>query len=494
MHAFSTTSSLMGVVVRRDRTAIYRSGYSKPITLALQHGVIRADLSVFDYGCGHGEDVRYLRLAGVEAKGWDPSFEPDNPICSADIVNLGYVLNVIEDADERDQTLRRAFELAQKALVVAVRVEHSSDNGREFADGRLTSRGSFQKIYKQSEFREYLERILGRRPHLASLGIAYAFKDEELEVSYLASLSRANLETSRSWIIENFAQDPIAKEYLKIRAVLGRPPVLNEFDFYAELLERFGPIQRIERFTHQLLSPEAIQESRRKRRDDILTHIAIMRLQGLNSVPYMRLPREIQADIKMIWRSYSAALKEGEAFLFQMGNPKLVRESCENAAVGKKLPDGLYLHRSVEEQLGALLRLLIFAARQVVGEVDYNVVKISTDGRAVSFLQYKDFDESPHPELQSSVRIYLPRAVYSLRDYSQSVNPPILHRKESLLDPLYPNYEVFQELTRQEEEEGLLSRIDIGTRQGWLTALAGKRLCIKNHCLVRMSENVEASS
>ena len=480
--------------VRRDRTAIYRSRHSKPVTLALQHGVIQAGVSVFDYGCGHGEDVRYLRLAGFEAKGWDPHFEPDNPVCSADVVNLGYVLNVIEDVDEREQTLRSAFELAHQVLIVAVRVEHSSDNGCEFADGRLTGRGSFQKIYKQSEFKEYLERILGRRPHMAGLGVAYLFKDDDLEVSYLAWVSQACHEASRSWLLEKFAQDAIAKEYLKVAAALGRPPVLNEFSSYAELLDRFGPIQRIERFAHQLLSPEAIRESRQKRRDDILTHIAIMRLQGLKGVPFSRLPQEIQADIRMIWRSYSSALKEGEAFLYQMGNPQLVRENCENVSVGKKLPDALYLHRSVEEQLGALLRLLLFAARQVVGEVDYNVVKISTDGRAVSFLRYKDFDENPHPELHSSVRIYLPRAEYSLRDYSQSVNPPILHRKENLLDPLYPNYGLFQMLTRQEEEKGLLSRSDIGTKESWIAALAEKGFRIENHCLVLASEGLETET
>jgi len=35
----------------------------------------------------------------------------------------------------------------------------------------------------------------------------------------------------------------------------------------------------------------------------------------------------------------------------------------------------------------ALLRVLLFVAHQVVGEVDYNVAKISLDGREVSFLK-----------------------------------------------------------------------------------------------------------
>jgi len=49
--------------------------------------------------------------------------------------------------------------------------------------------------------------------------------------------------------------------------------------------------------------------------------------------------------------------------------------------VGKRLPSDFYLHRSSEDTLPALLRVLLFAARQVVGEVDYNIVKIAMDVR-----------------------------------------------------------------------------------------------------------------
>ena len=48
-----------------------------------------------------------------------------------------------------------------------------------------------------------------------------------------------------------------------------------------------------------------------------------------------------------------------------------------------------YLHRSAEESLPALLRVLLFAARQIVGEVDYNIIKFAMDGRKISFLKYK---------------------------------------------------------------------------------------------------------
>src|ERR1700722_5694794 len=131
----------------------------------------------------------------------------------------------------------------------------------------------------------------------------------------------------------------------------------------------------------------------------------------------------------------------------------------------------------------ALLRLLVFAARQVVGETDYDIVKLSLDGRKVSFLRYGEFDEVPHPELRFSVRVYLPTASYTVRDYSNSDNPPIAHRKEAFVDPLYPKYSVFAELTRQEEALGLLSRADIGHRRGWLALLSEKGLVLIDHIL-----------
>jgi DNA phosphorothioation-associated putative methyltransferase len=201
------------------------------------------------------------------------------------------------------------------------------------------------------------------------------------------------------------------------------------------------------------------------------------------------LPPETQADIKLLWPSYKSATKEGEQFLFQPGKPELIREACLSALVGKRLPSDLYLRRSAEDSLPALLRVLIFAARQIVGEVDYNIVKFVMDGRKISFLNYKDFDDDAHPELLHSVRVHLPSASYAIRDYSASENPPILHRKEAFVDMLYQSYGTFTELTRQEEELGLLSRPAIGFRQEWQRLPSKSQLQIVGHTICRIERN-----
>ena len=69
--------------------------------------------TVFDYGCGRGDDLRHLRQLGYEADGWDPAHRPNTERRPADIVNLGYVVNVIENQSERATALRSAWELAR---------------------------------------------------------------------------------------------------------------------------------------------------------------------------------------------------------------------------------------------------------------------------------------------------------------------------------------------------------------------------------------------
>jgi hypothetical protein len=83
--------------IPRHRTALRRTDLSRPAKCALRDGLITAETSVLDYGCGHGIDVDLLGTQGIACAGWDPVFFPDRPVQEADVVQLGYVINVIED-------------------------------------------------------------------------------------------------------------------------------------------------------------------------------------------------------------------------------------------------------------------------------------------------------------------------------------------------------------------------------------------------------------
>ena len=99
---------------RADRTAIRRTSLSRPVARALQDNLIHPERTFFDYGCGRGDDLLRLQKMGLAVSGWDPAFFPDEERTPADVVNLGYVVNVIEDSDDRlvvlavDRACRRA--------------------------------------------------------------------------------------------------------------------------------------------------------------------------------------------------------------------------------------------------------------------------------------------------------------------------------------------------------------------------------------------------
>ena len=170
---------------------------------------------------------------------------------------------------------------------------------------------------------------------------------------------------------------------------------------------------------------------------------------------------------------------------------RLIRLSHRvDRADGGGWPGALYFHRSSTGQVPPLIRLILLAATQIVGDVDHDLVKLDSDGRKVSFLRYSRFDEEAHPALEYSVRVHLPTATHSFRDYRDSLNPPILHRKDSLVDPLYPRYADFRALTEQEQALCLLSRNDIGFRRQWLALLAEKRVRIDGHTLITEGDGV----
>jgi hypothetical protein len=228
-----------------------------------------------------------------------------------------------------------------------------------------------------------------------------------------------------------------------------------------------------------------LENLRRHRQEDFLVYYAATRLQGLKLARFSVLPEETQADILSIWPSFKSAKDEGDAFLFSLGDPERVRASTASSSVGKLIADSLYAHRSLVDQLPPLSRLQIIGARQIVGDIDYDIVKLSTDGRKLSFLRYPHFDTDAHPSLAYSLAVYLPKTAYSYREFLHSDNPPILHRKDSLVDETHPLYQKFLSLTRQEEKRSLLSRPDIGQKMAWERVLAEAGFTVRGHRLLR---------
>ena len=183
--------------IERERTALRRTALSSPIQHLLRFGFLDGRTSLFDYGCGHGDDLRLLREMGIAAEGWDPVFRPDAERSPAEVVNLGFVLNVIEDAGERRATLEAAYGLARKVLIVSVMLgyEGKREQFAAYQDGVRTQRNTFQKYFAQDEFRGYIESTLGVNAVPVAAGICLVFRDAMDEQLFLL----ARQQVRREW-------------------------------------------------------------------------------------------------------------------------------------------------------------------------------------------------------------------------------------------------------------------------------------------------------
>ena len=239
--------SMSPEIVRR-KTAIRRKAFSLPVKCLLRDELVTTETRVLDYGCGHGEDVQLLRDAEIDSNGWDPVFRPDGIRTSAEVVNLGYVINVIEDAKERGTTLSTAWNLCTKLLVVAARV---NVDGRgyskvEFGDGIITGLGTFQKYYTQAELKNYLESALGMEAIPAALGVYYVFKDETLQQQFLAGRCRRKTASPRkTYSEEKFEENrDLLEPFMAKIAQLGRLPGPEEYDGFEAVSSKCGSVGR----------------------------------------------------------------------------------------------------------------------------------------------------------------------------------------------------------------------------------------------------------
>ena len=148
--------------VERHKTALHRKDLSKPVRLAINDNLLEEGGRVFDYGCGRGGDVTRLRELGFNCDGWDPVYSPSVEKTPADLVNLGYVINVIENERERREVLTSAWDLAERVLVVSARLtdEVRANEHQEYNDGVLTQRGTFQRFFDQTELRNWIDSVL----------------------------------------------------------------------------------------------------------------------------------------------------------------------------------------------------------------------------------------------------------------------------------------------------------------------------------------------
>ena len=473
----------------RHKTAIARTDYSRPIRIALTDGLIDPTTTVFDYGCGLGDDVRYLGLRGIPSWGWDPEHRQDATLAPARIVNLGYVVNVIEDIDERVECLKRAWSFAQGTLIVSARLATDTADLKPagaYGDGVVTSIGTFQKFYEQDELKDWLDEHLPGPAIPAGPGVFYVFREGTDRIGFLASRYRRRASAVLPSVelgIEEHKE--LLQPLIAFFERRGRAPADDELPGSEAIRERFGSVRRALRLIERGHDPKAWKQIVLSRGQDLLLFLALARFDGRPL--FGQLPMEVRRDVKSLFSTYRSACEQADVALLAVGGMTRVLRAAQRSSVGKATPSALYVHESAVDSLPPLLRLYEGCARRYVGRVEEaNLVKLHTNEPMISYLSYPDFETDPHPVLAHSLTVHLQTFRLRERDYRSSRNPPILHRKETFITPEHPLHAKFARLTRLEESKGLFEDTTrIGTRDGWMQQLRDKQVTLRGHRVVR---------
>ena len=443
------------VDVVRYRTAIIRRDLSQPVQMLIAHRIVTEATTVLDYGCGQGDDVAALAAGGFQAFGWDPHYAPDGSRRAADVVNLGFVLNVIEDRHERAETLMAAYGFARRALSIAVMPlgKYTFDSLKPYGDGYVTARGTFQKYFAQQELRDFIAQTTGEAPLAFAPGIFVVFRDKELEQEVL-------LKRQARALVRPIGLRPPERER---RAVPARPELAERIRpeleiLWAALLER-GRLLDIEEFPdglHNRLRAAKVAPGRAveiclsdpanrgqlaaaaaTRREDLLIHLALTVFPG--APRYTTLARSIQRDLRAFFGSHTAALQEANALLFSVGKAETVCDAISTvvtAGLGAMRDGNTFrFHASVLNRLSAVLRVLVGCAGVLRGGIEgADFIDIKTDGRRVNFIACRDAS-ARLPLYSELIRVDLGRL--SVRTLQQ--NGKVIYLKSRFLPPDFPD-------------------------------------------------------
>ena len=467
--------------IDRHKAAIIRPDLSRPVRLALESSLFSPESTFFDYGCGHGGDVNRMTEQGYISCGWDPYYAPDTPRIAADIVNIGFVINVIEHQSERREALIQAWELTQKVLLVAAQVL-ISDIKRgviAYGDGIITNRNTFQKYYEQEELKVYIDQVLGVDAIPVALGVYFVFRDEAEAELFRASRFRSRATTPRIRLcVQRFEEyQELLTPLMNFMTERGRMPIKGELPQEGEIAAEFGSFRRAFNVIIQATDSEEWQAIADKRRQDLMVYLALC---NFSRRPRLRqLAPAVQEDILGLYSSYKQACIDADLMLKSLGNTELIIKRCQESKIGKKLSNSLWVHISALQALDPLLRLYEGCASRTIGRLEEaNVIKFHLQTPKISYLFYPDFDINPHPILSKVMTIDLRDLHVTYQDYDLEDDPPILHQIEALVTPDYPQYEKFVKLSCQEEDRGLLDN--------WksISRLSGWKKCLKENYTV----------
>jgi DNA phosphorothioation-associated putative methyltransferase len=467
--------------IRRHLTALVRSNFSAPLQTLIRHGFINPGYTFFDYGCGRGNDLASVKLNEIQAAGWDPHFAPEEPILEADVVNLGFVINVIENLDERVNALKRAFSLSRKVLAVSVMLYNNyANNGRPYGDGYLTSKNTFQKYYTQAEVKEFVESVLDAEAIPVAPGILFVFADSNIEQQFLTQRFRTHSLVRRLQRAERIRSERVPKvsrlEHLyqenkslldnlwELCLDLGRRPEKSEIPFYSHVLKSFKTLSRAIHAVNTYYDLPQLDKASETRKSDLLVFFALQHFGKRK--PYRYLDPRLQQDIKHFFGDYQNAVTEGRLILLKAADPSEIDAACCMASQRGfgwyESSQSLQLHASLVERLPTILRVYVACGLKLYGDIEeLDLIKIHVRSGKLTLMSFDDFEGQALPKMMRRIKVDLRTQDFQVFDYIGEFLPPYVYRKSRFINEEFAHYE------EQLEVEGVLESLGLLNFEGY---------------------------
>jgi DNA phosphorothioation-associated putative methyltransferase len=424
------------IKIDRHKAAIHRNRLSRPVNLALEAGLFFEKTTFFDFGCGHGLDVKIMAEKGYESSGWDLYYQPNNPFKKADIVNLGYIINVIENVGERREALMKAWSLTNQVLIVAAQVliDDRQRGFMAYGDGIITERNTFQKYYEQEELKIYIESVLNQEAIPAGLGIYFVFRDEEQANNFRASRFHSQVKAPRILLpVKKFNDyQELLNPLMNFYTERGRLPQKGELSQEAEIKTEFRSFRQAFKLILQVTNQSEWDKIADQRRQDILLYLALSRFGNRPNI--RQLSPILKADIKDLFGNYQAACFLADEMLITLRNLDIIKEICQGLKVGKVFEKSYLVHLDTLDYLPTLLRLYEGCASRTIGRMDgANLIRFYFNIPRISYLYVPDFNKKKEPILRTTMTIDLQDLRVQYRNFTDDKNAPLIKDKHLLI-------------------------------------------------------------
>jgi DNA phosphorothioation-associated putative methyltransferase len=257
---------------------------------------------------------------------------------------MSYVINVIENLEERNQALLQAWELTGQVLIVAAQILVNELRGMlAYSDGVLTRRNTFQKYYQQAELKEYIDLVLSVDAVPIGLGVFLVFRDECQAETFRAVRLYGRMNTPRIQIESKRFEDYQIQlaPLMAFVSQRGRLPTKGELAAETELIEEFGSLKRAFQIVLTATDETEWDAIGYQRSLDLQVYLGLAKFGERRSL--RRKSPSIRADIKAFFGSYDEACEVADSLLFKIGEPGVIKQTCKQSKVGKLLPNALYI-------------------------------------------------------------------------------------------------------------------------------------------------------